>query len=76
VELAVRDGGPGLDEAIAGREFEPFVAGGRTGGSGIGLALARGLARAQGGDVRPGGPGAGAEMVLELPLAPVAQAVP
>jgi two-component system, OmpR family, sensor histidine kinase KdpD len=74
VEIAVRDGGAGLDAAIAGREFEPFVAGARTGGTGVGLALARGLARAQGGDVRRGDRADGAEMVLALPLAPVAQA--
>ncbi len=74
LELAVRDGGPGLDAALAERAFEPFVAGPRTGGTGIGLALSRGLARAQNGDVRLEPDGAGARVVLELPLAPVSQA--
>ena len=53
LELAVSDAGPGVNGAIAGRAFEPFVAGPRTGGTGIGLALGRGLARAQGGELAP-----------------------
>ncbi len=70
----MRDAGPGLDEAIADRAFDPFVAGARTGGTGIGLALGRGLARAQGADLRLEPAGRGAEVVLDLPLAPVSQA--
>ena len=75
VELAVADAGPGVDAALAERAFEPFVAGPRTGGTGIGLALSRGLAAAQGAGVRLEPAGAGARVVLDLPLAPVSQAV-
>ncbi|MEZ0284607.1 MAG: sensor histidine kinase, partial [Thermoleophilia bacterium] len=74
LELAVSDAGPGVDGAIAGRAFEPFVAGPRTGGTGIGLALGRGLARAQGAELRLEQIGARTRVVLDLPLAPVSQA--
>ena len=74
LELAVSDAGPGVDVAIAGRAFEPFAAGPRTGGTGIGLALGRGLARAQGAELRLERIGARTRVVLDLPLAPVSQA--
>ncbi|MCP4867389.1 MAG: HAMP domain-containing histidine kinase [Proteobacteria bacterium] len=56
VELVVSDRGPGVDEADRERIFEPFYrpAGhreGADGGVGLGLALARQIARAHGGDV-------------------------
>ena len=74
VELAVSDAGPGVDGAIAGRAFEPFVAGPRTGGTGVGLALGRGLARAQGAELRLDPAGGRTRVVLDLPLAPLSQA--
>ena len=74
LELAVSDAGPGVDGAIAGRAFDPFVAGPRTGGTGIGLALGRGLARAQGAELRLEQIGARTRVVLDLQLAPVSQA--
>jgi two-component system sensor histidine kinase KdpD len=60
VAIAVTDAGAGLDPAVAGRAFDPFVSGGRSGGTGVGLALARGLAEAQGASLEavPGVPGA------------------
>ena len=56
-ELAVADGGPGISAERAGRLFEPFyqVDGSPTrqhGGVGVGLAIARRIARGLGGDVR------------------------
>jgi signal transduction histidine kinase len=66
VRLAVRDDGPGLDPALDERAFEPGVQADRSGGAGLGLPLARRLARSCGGDVIAG-PGPGGCFVLELP---------
>ena len=67
VRVTVRDDGPGVDPAIGERVFEPGVRGaGENGGAGLGLPLARRLARSCGGDVRLG-PGPGGDFVLELP---------
>jgi signal transduction histidine kinase len=68
VRVAVLDDGPGLDGALADRAFEPGTRGSdRSGnGAGLGLPLARRLARSCGGDVTSG-PGPGGCFVLELP---------
>jgi signal transduction histidine kinase len=51
VAIDITDNGPGVPEAVLPSLFEPFSRRGRSEGSGLGLALARELARAQGGDV-------------------------
>ncbi len=65
--IAVEDDGPGVPEALRAQLFEPFATG-RTDGNGLGLALAREVALAHGGDLhyapREGG---GARFLLELP---------
>ena len=68
VRVAVRDDGPGVDPALGDRVFEPGVRGEQAsaGGAGLGLPLARRLARSCGGEVRQG-PGPGGCFVLELP---------
>ena len=68
VQVAVRDDGPGLDPTLGERAFDPGVRGnGEPGdGAGLGLPLARRLARSCGGDV-VAGPGPGGCFVLELP---------
>ncbi len=56
LRICVRDDGPGIPEAELERVFEPFyrIEASRnraTGGSGLGLTIARNIARAHGGDV-------------------------
>jgi signal transduction histidine kinase/CheY-like chemotaxis protein len=79
--IRVRDTGAGIDPALLGNVFEPFVQEERTlarsrGGLGLGLPLVKGLAQLHGGDVeaRSDGAGAGAEMIVRLPLATAAAA--
>jgi signal transduction histidine kinase len=69
--LSVEDDGPGVDERLRGRLFEPGVraADGNSGhgGAGLGLALSRRLARALSGDVEYMAAGHGASFRVRLP---------
>jgi histidine kinase len=75
--VEVADTGEGLASEDLERVFERFyrVPGRRRtegdSGSGIGLTIARGIARAHGGDLtaRSDGPGRGAVFTLRIPLA-------
>ena len=51
VEIEVCDTGPGVPDKALDRLFEPFVASTSRGGAGLGLSIARELARGHGGDV-------------------------
>jgi signal transduction histidine kinase len=66
MSLKVCDSGPGVDDAMAPRLFEPFVSG-RADGIGLGLALVREIAIAHGGEVRYLPQLAGACFELEIP---------
>jgi signal transduction histidine kinase len=67
VRLAVCDDGPGIDPALGERIFDPGVRGASdTYGAGLGLPLARRLARSCGGDVHVE-PAEGGRFVLDLP---------
>ena len=71
VRIAVTDEGPGVAVEQRERIFEPYVRlAERTGGTGLGLHLARQIARAMGGELglEPGD-GPGATFVLELATA-------
>ncbi len=76
-KLEVRDEGPGIPAADLPHVFERFYRGEKTrareeGGSGLGLSIVQGLARAQGGDVAiRSQDGAGTTVTLWLRLAPV-----
>jgi two-component system, OmpR family, sensor histidine kinase BaeS len=66
--IEVADTGTGFPSEDAARLFERFTRGTDSSGSGIGLTIARALARAQGGDLRAAsdGPGTGARFRLVL----------
>lgn len=80
--IAVMDRGPGFPDDFAERAFERFARADdsrarKTGGAGLGLSIAKAIARAHGGELharkRVGG---GAELLLALPLDPGAPAAP
>lgn len=60
VEFIARDNGPGIPAAIRATLFEPFVTYGKVNGTGLGMAIAKRIVDAHGGDIRfeslaPGG---------------------
>jgi signal transduction histidine kinase len=75
VRIEVADNGPGFDPGDLPHVFEPLFRSDRarpaaTGGAGLGLAIARRLARAHGGDVEAANdPGGGARTTVTLPRA-------
>jgi signal transduction histidine kinase len=69
VRIAVLDSGPGLRPEELERVFERFYSSAGEHGTGLGLPIARAIARAHGGDLRASSPG-GARFELELPAAP------
>lgn len=69
VVISVIDDGPGIDPAILDRIFEPFFTTKDVGqGSGLGLAVAHGIARDHGGNLRvESAPGRGAKFEALIP---------
>lgn len=73
VVVRIIDDGPGIPEQELERAFEPFYRGERsrsreTGGTGLGLGIARNIARAHGGElVLENRPAGGLEAILTLP---------
>jgi two-component system sensor histidine kinase FlrB len=66
LRLAIIDDGPGIAPALRGRVFEPFVSG-RPGGTGLGLAVARGVIERHHGTLRLADSGVGCRFEIALP---------
>jgi two-component system, OmpR family, sensor histidine kinase KdpD len=79
VELRVVDHGPGIPVTERERVFDQFYrlkGGKRPEGTGMGLAICRGIVQAHGGSLRvETTPGGGATFVLTLPLSPAREVV-
>ncbi len=72
--LTFSDSGPGIDDELARRLFQPFSAGDVRTGSGLGLAICREIVQALGGQIElsnrmEGSRVAGLDAVVRLPLA-------
>lgn len=67
--VSIRDWGPGIDEEVEARLFEPFFTC-KAEGTGLGLVLSRATARAHGGDLRFERRPDGSCFVLSLPEVP------
>ncbi|HUF50653.1 MAG TPA: ATP-binding protein [Longimicrobiales bacterium] len=68
VELVVADTGPGITDEDLPRIFLPFFS--RSGGTGLGLPLARQIVHAHGGTIEVSSPpGAGARFTVRIPVA-------
>lgn len=66
VRIAVSDTGPGIAAEDLPRLFDPFFT--RTGGTGLGLCVSKGMVRACGGDLRAANaPSGGAVFTVEIP---------
>jgi signal transduction histidine kinase len=65
--VRVDDTGPGINPALRGRLFQPFVTAGKKNGLGLGLALSRQAMLDHGGDMWADATGPGARFYLRLP---------
>ncbi len=71
IVIEVADNGPGVPADIRSRVFDPFFTTKPAGaGTGIGLAVSRGIVEAHGGSLTLATPDRGATFVLRLPLQP------
>ncbi|WP_395696327.1 sensor histidine kinase [Nocardioides sp.] len=67
VAITVADDGPGIDERVREHLFDSGVSG--SGGTGLGLGIARRVARSLGGEIAVESPETGASFVVRLPRA-------
>ena len=66
--IQVADNGPGIPPELAGRLFEPFATFGKTGGTGLGLALSKKIIQEHGGTIQcESEPGRGTTFTIRLP---------
>lgn len=74
IEVVVADEGDGIDEALRRRVVTKFWTAGAGGGSGLGMYLAHGLARAHGGTLEIGdAEGGGARITVHWPAPPLGE---
>jgi two-component system, OmpR family, sensor histidine kinase KdpD len=76
--ISVADHGPGIPQELLARVFDKFfrVPNSPTGGSGLGLTIAKGFIEAQGGTIAAANrPGGGAIFSLGLPVEEISQAL-
>jgi len=75
VRLTVSDSGPGIDDELRGRLFQPFATGSASGGTGLGLAICQEIARSAGGAIElanrhdAAGRVVGLDATVRLPMA-------
>lgn len=75
VVLTVSDSGPGIDDELRSRLFQPFAAGNASGGTGLGLAICREIVRAADGEISlinrldERGRATGLDATVRLPMA-------
>jgi CheY-like chemotaxis protein len=73
IVIEVADNGPGVADSIRSRIFDPFFTTKPVGaGTGIGLAISRGIAEAHGGSLALAASDRGARFLLRIPLADTA----
>ena len=81
IDIVIEDDGPGIPDAHAERVFAPFFRlehsrNRETGGVGLGLSIARTIARHHGGDITLASRATGMSAVISLPLASLAPQLP
>lgn len=69
VELYVADNGPGISPEVVGKLFQPFSTYGKRGGTGFGLAIAKQLVEAHGGQISVDSSEQGTRFTIRLPAA-------
>ena len=70
LRICISDNGPGIDEELRDRIFEPFVTG-KSGGTGLGLALTQQIIEEHNGRIQAVSPwveGRGTAFIIELPI--------
>lgn len=75
IQIKIADNGPGIEEAIRSKIFDPFYTTKPPGkGTGLGLSIAYGVVEKHGGKIEVSSePGKGTEFIITLPIEPLAQ---
>jgi signal transduction histidine kinase len=74
--LSVSDNGPGIPNSVQGHIFEPFVTAGKTGGTGLGMAIVRNVIAGHRGVISfETAPGKGTRFLAKIPQDAASQSV-